>query len=390
MINKQYLSLGNDLITEYHTLFQGNDDKKSFIFLRKYLKYIESDDEPYHRLFILKSPYAARKENQVFLKEFNETVSRYLEHMMKHGNALGKKNVKEGEVACYLGVAHEYGLFNKPLNLEVAFYYYTISAQLNSNLGTFRLAQCYERGIGTPQHISKAVYFFRCAAKLGLTDGMHVYGSILANGYLGSEKDVELGLHFLSLASLKAGKIYPYSLFDIGRWYEGSTKDTDVLSDDNYSYEIYYKGTQLKDPNCMYRIAQAYETGDLGRKISPGKAFEFYKMAAKYGQVDAQLAVSEIYFNGVGGKKQRNPSQSYFWALKAATKGSGRGAFIVGEYAFRGFGIKQDMLHALWWFTVSSHYGYEDAVKKIIELKHEVNKKDGGPYVQTSCCSLFC
>ncbi|KAI5168593.1 uncharacterized protein PAEPH01_0259 [Pancytospora epiphaga] len=390
MINTLYLSIPNDLIAEYHSVFQENDDKKIFLFLRKYLRYIECDEGPYNRYFTLRDPVTTKKETKVFMKDFNAAVGKYLGHYMKHSNLSAKKSVKEGEVACYTGVGHEYGIFGMPLNPKMAFYFYTISAQLNCDIGTFRLAQCYERGLGTHKNLAKAVYFFRCAAKLGLTDGMHVYGMVLAHGYMGAPRDMELGLHFLSLASLKASRIYPYSLFDIGQWYENNSNDANIISDSEYSFEIYYKGTQLNDPNCMHRLGLAYQNGDFGRKVNQSKAFEFYRMAAKQGQIDAQLAVSEIYFNGVGARKKRSPDQSYFWALKAATKGSARAGFILGEYAVRGYGVKQNMLLSLWWFTIASSFGSEEASKKIVELKHEIEKKDSGPFVQPGCCSIFC
>ena len=390
MINRIYLSPTDDLKTEYYSVFQGKDDKMSFKFLRKYLKFIESDDECYHRFFLIGDPLKNKDEGIEFMKEFNGTVERYLDDLIRNGKSSERKGFDEGEVTCYLGIAHEYGLFNKSDNLGLAFYYYTIAAQLNNGLGTFRLAQCYEQGLGTPINLAKSVYFYRCAAKLGLVEGMHAYGTILLNGYLGVKKDLELGIHFLSLSSLKATKLYPYSLFDIGQWYENTSKDVNVSSDVNYAYEMYHKGAALRDSNCMYRLAQAFEIGDLGRAPSPSKAFEFYKMAAKRGQVDAQICVSEIYFSGHGNRGNRSPKQSYHWALKAATKSSGRAAYIVGEYALKGFGVKENMLLALWWFGISSSFGYEEAVVKMIELKQEVERKDGGPFIQAPCCNLFC
>lgn len=390
MLNTIYLKLTDELIAEYKEVFEIGDEKKIFMFLRKYLNYIESDDECYNRYFTLENPLETKREHRRTLNEFNSRVSEFLDSMMKSAQGVSRRRSREAETACYLGVAHEYGLFNRKHSYTMAFYYYTISAQLNSDLGTFRLAQCYERGLGTQINCLKAVYFFRCSAKLGLTDGMHVYGTALANGFLGCEKDADLGLHFLSLASLRATKVYPYPLFDIGQWYENKTNSADVIGDKDYAFEMYYKGSRLRDPNCMHRIAKVYETGDLGKAANINKAFDFFRIAAKRGQVDAQISVSEMYFSGVGTNCRQSKDQSYCWALRAATKGSGRGAYILGEYSIKGFGVEGDMLLGLWWYSIANSLGYEGALERVIELKNEVERWDEGPFIVNGCCFLFC
>lgn len=103
---------------------------------------------------------------------------------------------------CFIGVSHEYGQFGNPIDSEEAYSNYLLSAQLNNDLGTYKLAQCYENGKGTSRNIEKALYFYRCAAKLGLPDALHSYGSILVNGCLGSEVDEKTGLDYLSLESI--------------------------------------------------------------------------------------------------------------------------------------------------------------------------------------------
>ncbi|KAI4292514.1 uncharacterized protein PAPHI01_1788 [Pancytospora philotis] len=390
MINSKFLTLPEELIEDYHGAIQNDDNHRLMAFLRKYLKYIECDDGAYNRYFSLKDPLASLETTKSFMDDFNSTMKSSLNFMLKHSSQHGNKGIKEGDVTCYLGVGNEFGLFGMPLNNSNAFFYYTVSAQLGSALGTFRLAQCYEKGIGTSVNLAKAADFFRCSAKLGLCEGMHVYGTVLAYGLLGCNADMELGKHFLSAASINATKTYPYAMYDMGKWYENSRNIAEIAVDEGFAFDLYSKGAQLKEPNCMHRIAQAYEKGDLGRKPNANKALELYKLAAQHGQVDAQLALCELYFNGVGRKRKRSPEQSYYWALQAASKGSGRGGYILGEYAMRGFGVRCDMLLALWWFTIAVNLGYEEAVDKLIELKQEINKKDVGLYVQNGCCNFFC
>ncbi len=390
MLNNKYFYLTENLITEYKKVFLNMNNDEIFEFLRKYLKYIESDDECYNRYFILSDPMKTYKKNKEIVDEFNSRIGSYLETMLTNIKEKIEKKSIEGNVTCYLGVAYEYGLFGKPKDYSIAFYYYTISAQLHNSLGTFRLGICYEKGIGTLINYEKAVYFYRCAAKLRLVDGMHVYGTILVNGYLNSVKNVNIGRHFLTSAGFCADKIYPFALFDIGKLYENKKDEKDVLKDLEYARNIYTLGVTLGDPNCMFRLAESYEFGDLLNKCDLKKAFEYYKIAAKSGHVNAQMWMSEFYFHGNQNKNYFNPKKSYMWALCAATKGNGRSAYIIGEYTMNGCGVEKNKLLSLWWYIISTYLGNTDANIKIEELRYQVEREDEGVFHEQSCCKFFC
>lgn len=389
MINDIYFHLDDKLYNEFKIL-KFEKDNDVFLFLKKYIKYIESDNECYIRYFTQKNPLNDKINNKMLMENFNKKIENYLDQTLKNSKDIIKKKSKEANTTCFLGTAYQYGLFNKPKNYNVAFYYYTISAQLNSVYGTFKLAECYEQGIGTAINQEKAIYFYRCASKLGSSDGMHVYGTILYNGFLNCKKDQDLGRHYLTLAALKAESIYPYSLFDMGKLYENKQNDKEVHTDNEYAIEMYFKGVKLGDPNCMYRIAKAYETGDILNTNDPDKSYEYYKMAAKHGHVAAQIRLSELYFQGKTKKNKSEFYKSYMWALTAATKGNGRASYLVGEYAMNGCGLNKDKLLALWWFMISSNYGYEGDDLKLNDLKDWVNLKNEGVFEEPGCCKLFC
>lgn len=390
MLNNGYLELSSELAAESSTLFQDGDEKESLNFLKKYLRYIESDNACYNRLFLLEDPSENRKTRKIAMLDFNLRVHRFLERLLRHGNKILKKTYKEGEVACFLGVAYEYGLFGMYRNSEMAYRHYTIAAQLKSSLGTFRLALCHERGFGTDRSHEKAVYFFRCSAKLGLLDGMHVYGIIVANGHLGCEPDPETGLHFLSLASLKADAEYPYALYDIGNWYNDKTKTHFVSPDNGYAVKIYMKGAELGEPNCQYKLAEIYELGEYEVKPNIEQAIKYYRLASENGQADAQVRLSEIYFTGIPGFLPRTQKESYMWALRAASNLNSRGALIVGEYAYKGFGTRKDVLCAWWWFIISEKLGNLDAPFRVKDLTREILKTDDGIFRKKKCFELFC
>ena len=393
MINNSLHRLSDDLINEYESVFRSKDENKIFAFLRKYVSFVENDENNYKRLFIQYNPLKDYDKLRSYMKEFNRKCWNFLCTVeSQEPQRMMKKTQISGEKACYMGFAYQFGLFGQYIDYRKAYTHYTISSQLNNDLGTFRLAQCYEKGVGTNRNLSKAIHFFRCSAKLGLPDAMHVYGTILLNGLIDSNRDIKTGLHFLSLAYTHASKIYPYALYDFGKWYENKSDLKDASTDEEYAFEVYLKGALLNDSNCSFRIARAYDFGELQQPVNKNKAFEFYQNAANFGQIEAQLYLSEIFFSSVGFKGKRNPEQSYFWALKAATKGDSKAAYILGEYLNRGFGVKESKIKSLWWFMISKELGSKEANMKISEMKKDLKKCDEGPLKDENLCcwGLFC
>lgn len=386
-MNHSYFKISDELKMEFHKAFTQDDDEKIFLFFRKLLQYIENDDSPYSVLLCFENPLKD-EENAAFMKDFGRICSNFLEERVKNRSDQSKRHTT-GTAMCYLGVAYEYALFGYPLDYESAYEHYLIASQLNNQLGTYKLAQCYEMGKGTDRDTDQALYFYRCAAKLGLTDALHTYGSILSNGYLGAEVDEKTGLHYLSLAAIKADKIYPYPLFDIGKWYETKNGALDVPVDEKYSFGVYLKGANLNDPNCQYRVAKCLENGELKKRKNLSKAIGWYKRAAESGQIDAQLKLFGYYSSGIGKCLKRDLGLSYFWALRAGTKGCARAMFYLGEFSMSGSGIRKDILLALWWYTISSSMGSREGAIKMKQTRDEVRKRDAGPQISPKCCGIF-
>lgn len=381
-MNAAFFELSADLKKDYHKSFASGDDQKIFLFFKNLLKFIENDNSSYNVLILFNNPLK-NEENITFMRNLNRNCRNFLNE---------KQNSEDkdicGAALCYIGIGHEYGLFGYERNLNEAFGKYLISSRLNHSLGTYRLALCFEQGKGIDQDNEKALYFYRCAAKLGLVDALHVYGSVLANGYLGLRPDQKMGLHYLSLAAIKANKLYPYPFFDIGKWYETKQESLDVSVDEKYSFDVYMKGASLGDPNSQYRIAKSFENGELKQRKSIIPAIDWYMRAADNGQVDAQMTLFGLYSSGLGENLRKDPGKSYYWALRAGLKGSCRGMFFLGEYARSGTGINQDVLLALWWYTISASMGSYEAKIKMRETRSEIERRDIGPEIPYTCCGI--
>lgn len=376
-MNERYYQITEQLKTDYHKSFNSGDDQLIFNFLRKYMQFIEDDSSSYNILILFENP-SYNEENRYFLRDLNRNCRNFLESKEKSDD---KETI--GLVFCYIGFGYEYGLFEYYRDYEAAYEKYLISTQLNNDLGTYRLAECYEQGKGTSRDIDRAFYFYRCAAKLGIVDALHVYGSMVKT------KDQKTGLHYLSCAAIKADKIYPHPLYDIGKWYETKQETLDVSMDEEYSFDVYMKGAKLGDPNCQYRVAKCYENGELKRSRNMKKAVHWYKLAAENGHVDAQMILFGLYSTGIPNVLERDLSKSYYWALRAGIKCNPRASLYLGAYSREGLGVEKDLLLSLWWYMISATMGSYEAKIKYEETRREVERRDLGPEIPYKCCFIW-
>ena len=68
-----------------------------------------------------------------------------------------------------------------------------------------------------------------------------------------------------------------------------------------------------------------------------------------------------LYSSGLSEILKRDLGSSYFWALRAGTKGCARSVFYLGERIMSGSGIRQDILLGLWWYTIADTWEIEKA-----------------------------
>jgi len=380
MINNAFFELTDDLKGDYVAAFASGSDKAVFKFLRKLLGFIESDSSSFNVLILLENPLK-NEEKLHFMQNLHRTCRTFLEEKKR-----SRDRGTSGAAMCYLGVGHEYGLFGLGQDSEEAFECYLVASRLRHGLGTYKLGQCFEQGKWVEEDARNALHLYKCAAKLGLVEAQHVYGSILMYGSLGAEVDEKMGLHYVSRAALAATSVYPYPLFDMGKWYERKRTTLDSITDEKYSFELYKRGAGLNDPNCQYRIAKCYENGELQKGKSVESAVVWYKRAARYGQVDAQMMLFGFYSSGVAGALDKDFGSSYFWAMRAGMKGNARAVFFLGEYARSGTGVQQDILLGLWWYMISASMGSYEAKIKVRETKAEIERRDIGPDIAYRCC----
>lgn len=188
--------------------------------------------------------------------------------------SLYKQAAAIGEPAAQirLGTIAELGQLGLRKNPKRAYRYYRQAAESGSASGCFRLAQCYEKGIGVSPNQVKATDMYRKAALGGL-----------------------------AIASTTMAR----------RCFEGKGISRDARA----AIEWLNRGVQTGSTEAMVLLGQRFEYGQVISK-DINRAGQLYSTAAKAGDATGNYHLALLYLNGIG----TNPDPVRAYVLLHAAK----------------------------------------------------------------------
>lgn len=113
---------------------------------------------------------------------------------------------------------------------------------------------------------------------------------------------------------------------------------------------------------------EAYDAGDYAA------AFEAWRPLAEAGDVEAQLALAGLYFDGQG--VERDLPAALRWYRAAAEQGDAVAQLNLGDLYARGLGTERDLGLAVYWLTLSARQGRSWPKRRITELEHLLTKAE--------------
>ena len=108
---------------------------------------------------------------------------------------------------------------------------------------------------------------------------------------------------------------------------------------------------------------KAYESGDYATALK-----EFLPLAQK-GQVSAQAAVGQMYFEGKG--VAPDPKEAAKWLEPAAKAGNARAQFLLGKLYLSGEGVQADPVKAAALSKAAADQGFVDAQLDVTALYYQ-------------------
>lgn len=119
------------------------------------------------------------------------------------------------------------------------------------------------------------------------------------------------------------------------------------------------------------KMGWAYEFAQLDCPFDPLLSLQYYSLASKGGEAEADLSVSKWFLCGAEGCFEKNEGLAYTFAEKAARKGLATGEFALAYYHEVGVGCVQNLSIARKWYTKAAAHGNTDAAERLEALSGE-------------------
>lgn len=120
---------------------------------------------------------------------------------------------------------------------------------------------------------------------------------------------------------------------------------------------------------AQYKLGWAYEYAQLDAAFDPLLSVQYYSLASKGGEVEADMAVSKWFLCGAEGCFDKNEDLAYTFAEKAARKGLPTAEFALAYYNEVGVGCAKNLAVAKKWYKKASAHGNDDAKERLEALQ---------------------
>ncbi|EXJ88571.1 hypothetical protein A1O1_05501 [Capronia coronata CBS 617.96] len=269
----------------------------------------------------------------------------------------------------YLADGYASGLFSKGKeDWDRAFPLFLAASKHGHAEAGYRTALCYEFGWGCRVDAAKAVQFYQHAASKNHPGAMLRLGRACLTGDMGLTKRYREGVRWLKRAAESADFQYNQAPYDLACLHE-TGYGPDVFKDEIYAAQLYTKAADLGNVDANYRMGRAYEFGELNCPKDPALSIHFYTGAAERGHALSQLALCAWYMVGVPGVLDKDESEAYEWAKKAAEQGLAKAQYTVGYFTEMGIGCRRDPLEANVWYVRAADQGEERAKHRIAAIR---------------------
>jgi hypothetical protein len=160
----------------------------------------------------------------------------------------------------------------------------------------------------------------------------------------------------------------------LGQIYENGVgvDGADVKQDVTKAFEYYTKAANGNDPQALFRLGNAFETGIIkdpkGKRDdkdniliqpNPKSALDLYRLAAQNNLAEAFYNVGVYYETGT--VVDKDPAKAFTFLMKASTAGIAQAMNrLAGLYA-NGTGVTQDVVAAAGWYQRAADMGFAPA-----------------------------
>lgn len=213
--------------------------------------------------------------------------------------------LKDGSCCFNLGICYASGR-GVEKDYATAFRYYKLASELLPSLKSVwkTLGEYYEKGIGTPKDIDRAIECYTTGAANGDAQSAYQLGNIYFDGIY-RERNYQKAVEYYTFAS-RQGVVG--AMTDLGVCYQNGWG---VAPDARRAVELFSSASEKDDAIATLNLAVAYLAGK-GVPKDTRKAFDYYSLAADRGQAQAMLMLAALLWEGKDGiRKDKEKALHY-------------------------------------------------------------------------------
>ncbi|MBW0529323.1 hypothetical protein O181_069038 [Austropuccinia psidii MF-1] len=234
----------------------------------------------------------------------------------------------------------------------LAFRDFEAAANLGFTLAWFRIGREYEvcddwdRAINAYE---KGICLGDCACLYRMSI-CHLFGQITL------PVDLPKAINYLQRSAQLADEETPQPAYILATLFAGEFDSFPIIPpeilprDLDEAKKLMEKAAYLGFSLAQYKMGWCFEYSQYNCPFNPLLSVEYYSLASKQGECEADLALSKWFLCGAEGHFQPNEKLAVTFAEKAAQRGLGTAMFAIGYYLEVGIGGKQDRKLAVEWY----------------------------------------
>lgn len=264
------------------------------------------------------------------------------------------------------GMWYEFGKFGYPVDKPESFQCYKRASERGYQRAHYRMGMQFESG----NDPLTAIKYYRKAADAGDSAACYRLGMMTLLGQHGQMQDYQEGLQLIYAAAHTADDNAPQGAYVLGMLQAGELPQVKIpeqyLPKNVQSAKVNIeRAAFLGFAKAQVRMGAAYELGELNCPFNPALSLHYNSLAARQGEVDAEMAISKWFLCGHEGVFEKNEEMAFAYAQRAAIDGLATAQFAVGYFYEVGIYVKMDLKEAKDWYRKADENGNKDAKKRI-------------------------
>ena len=277
------------------------------------------------------------------------------------------------------GMWYEFGKFGVPCDKPESYQCYKRSSERGYTRSWYRMGMQFESG----NDALTAIKYYRKAAEAGDSAACYRLGMMTLLGQHGQRQDFQEGLQLIYASAQTADDNAPQGAYILGMLQAGELQQVKIPEqylprDIAAARANIEKAAFLGFAKAQVRIGAAYELGELECLFDPALSLHYNALAARQGEVEAEMAISKWFLCGHEGVFEKNEELAFTYAQRAAIDGLATAQFAVGYFYEVGIYVNMDLKEAKDWYRKADENGNKDARKRIdaVSRSKTISRKD--------------